>query len=380
MNVLHSGSCNVHAGGPALSTWLTIKGLRLHGITTDIIAPPNTGGKNVIDPEIAPIYTSKSIFPPFAYVPKLGNILNKLSRPDLFHIQGIWMLHGYQVAGFARRHNIPYIVTLRGMLYPQALRHHSLQKRLSMLLYQKKVLRDAAAIQCTCKEEMEHYRNLGFTNPVAIIPNPIETEPIASKPVPLKEDFRIGYLGRIHPRKRVERLIYAVHHLKTDLQIPSNLLIIGGGDKEYENLLRNEVERLGLQAEVIFLGFLTGEEKSEAISSLSVLAVPSDFENFGNIVTEALVHGVPVIASKGMPWQGLETHDCGWWIPNDQASIDKTIALAYQAGPERLREMGLNGREWMVSDFSVDALGKKMKDLYEFILGEESKPDFVHHA
>lgn len=380
MNVLHSGSCNIHAGGPALSTWLTIKGLRQQGVNTNIISPPNAEDKNIINKEVAPILTSKSTFPPFSYVPHLGNLLKSLPKADLFHIQGVWMMHGYQVARFARRNNIPYVVTLRGMLYPQALAHHSMQKRLTMLLYQKKVLCDAAAIQCTCEEEMVHYRNLGFKNPVAIIPNPIETEPIGSQPVPLKEDFRIGYLGRLHPRKRVERLIYAVNHLKTDQHIPASLLIIGSGDKEYENFLRNEVERLGLQAEVFFLGFLTGEEKSQAIASLSVLAVPSDFENFGNIVTEALVHGVPVIASKGMPWQGLETHDCGWWIANDQNSIDQTLLLAYQSGAERLREMGLNGREWMQADFSVDALGKKMKGLYEFILGDAEKPEFVYDA
>lgn len=378
MKVYHSGSCNVHAGGPALSTWLTIKGLRRQGVTTSIIAPPNTGGNDLIDKEIAPMLTSKSILPPFAYVPRLNKLLRSLPKPDIFHIQGVWMMHGYQVARFARRNKIPYVVTLRGMLYPQALAHHSMQKRLSMLLYQKKVLRDAAAIQCTCKEEMEHYRNLGFNNPVAIIPNPIETEPFASQGVTLKEDFRIGYLGRVHPRKRVERLIYTVHHLKTDQQIPVSLLVIGSGDKEYENFLRNEVERLGLQAEVIFLGFLTGEEKSEAISSLSVLAVPSDFENFGNIVTEALSLGVPVIASKGMPWQELATHDCGWWIPNDQDSIDRTLTAAYGCGAERLKAMGRNGRKWMEEDFSVEALGLKMKQLYEYILGEGSKPEFVY--
>lgn len=31
MRIVHSGSCNINAGGPALSTWLTIKGLRGEG-------------------------------------------------------------------------------------------------------------------------------------------------------------------------------------------------------------------------------------------------------------------------------------------------------------------------------------------------------------
>ena len=54
-----------------------------------------------------------------------------------------------------------------------------------------------------------------------------------------------------------------------------------------------------------FTGFLVGEEKDKAITELSVLVVPSDFENFGNIVSEALVRGVPVIASKGNALEGI---------------------------------------------------------------------------
>ena len=56
-------------------------------------------------------------------------------------------------------------------------------------------------MQATCEEEMYYYREMGFTNPVAIIPNPVELEPVAdavSKPDDIK---RFGYLGRIHPAK-----------------------------------------------------------------------------------------------------------------------------------------------------------------------------------
>lgn len=128
---------------------------------------------------------------------------------------------------------------------------------------------------------------------------------------------------------------------------------------------------------VRFTGFLSGDEKDKAIDSLSVLAVPSDFENFGNIVTEALVHGIPVIASKGMPWQELPENGCGWWIDNNQATIDKTIHEAYNLGAEKLCDMGAKGRELMRRNYSVEALGQKMKMLYEWILNGGNKPNFV---
>lgn len=73
-------------------------------------------------------------------------------------------------------------------------------------------LNHAACVQVTCKDEMEHCRNLGVTSPIAIIPNPIEIKDYTEK----KKDniFRLGYLGRLSPRKNVESLIYAFHELK----------------------------------------------------------------------------------------------------------------------------------------------------------------------
>lgn len=376
MKVIHSGSCNVLAGGPALSTWLTIKGIRNAGVIAESVMEPVKAG-SLISENLNPHYSSSPKYGALAYVPKFNETLDKIGEADLYHGQGVWMLHSTQMARYAQRHGKPYVITLRGMLYPQALAHKWLLKRIMRSLYQDCTLRNAAAIQATCIEEMEHYRALGFKNPVAVIPNPIETAGVIDSPIPQKTQFRIGYLGRVHPRKRIERLIYAMADLKEKLSEDSELLIIGGGDKSYEKFIHDEVRRLKL-SNVRFAGFLTGKEKDRAIDSLSILVVPSDFENFGNIVTEALVHGVPVIASTGMPWQELREYNCGWWISNDQESIDHTILNAYMLGEEKLKTMGENGRELISRNYSVDALGGKMKNLYEWVLGIAPKPEFVY--
>lgn len=376
MKVIHSGSCNVLAGGPALSTWLTIKGLRNSGVTAESVMEPVKSGK-LISENLNPFYSASSKFGAIAYVPGFKEVLDEIGEADIYHVQGVWMLHGTQLARYAIKHRKPYVVTLRGMFYPQALAHKRLLKKILRRLYQDHTLSNAAAIQVTCIEEMEHYRALGFKNPVAVIPNPIETGRLIDRPIPEKPKFRIGYLGRVHPRKRIERLIYAMAELKEKLPADAELLIIGSGDETYEKFLYQEVGRLNL-SNVRFAGFLTGKEKDTAIDSLSILVVPSDYENFGNIVTEALVHGVPVIASKGMPWQELREYNCGWWISNDQESIDQAILNAYMLGKERLRDMGKNGIDLIRRNYSVNSLGLKMVNLYRWILGDAEQPDFVY--
>lgn len=376
MHILHSGSLDVKAGGPALSTYLSIKGLRNCGVDVEMVmAPLEEGGKLITD-DVRLHFTAPIRNHRLGYMPGVKHLLRKLPQYDLYHVQGLWQWLGHSVATYARSHGKPYVVTLRGMLYPQALAHSSFIKRVSLSLYQRKDLQEAACVQVTCEEEKRYYRNLGFTNPVAILPNPIDTAGVIERPVRKNDKVRIGYLGRVHPRKRIERLIYAFDGLRQELK-DAELLIIGADDKQYEQFLREEVKRLDLR-NVRFTGFLTGEEKDEAICSLSCLAVPSDFENFGNIVTEALVRGVPVIASKGMPWQELETYHCGWWIDNDQETINQIIRQAISLPEAERMKMGMNGKRLIEEKYGVDILGQKMKRLYSWIIDGGKKPEFVY--
>ena len=260
------------------------------------------------------------------------------------------------------------------MLYPQDIAKSSTTfKKLSLKFRLLSDLNKAACVQVTCDEEMRHCRALGVKSPIAVIPNPIVIRDYEYK----KPDsvFRLGYLGRLSPRKNVEGLIYAFAELGSAAQA-AELLIIGGGDDRYESFLKAEVERLGLR-NVRFAGFLSGREKDEAIASLSVLAMPSEFENFGNVILEGLLRGIPCIATQGSPWSELKTHQCGWWVEYSQRAITEAVRQALQLQPTELEAMGQRGRKLVEANYSVESGGQKMASLYEWILNKSEKPEFV---
>ena len=153
---------------------------------------------------------------------------------------------------------------------------------------------------------------------------------------------------------------------------------MGSWDYKYEQFLKDEVNRLNLD-NVIFTGFVSGVEKDNWLSGLSCLVVPSDFENFGNIVTEALVRGVPVIASKGTPWQDLETYNCGYWINNDQISINDAMVRFFCTPIDERKQMEINGRKLIQDKYTLEQNGKQLAQLYDWILGIGEKPDFVYN-
>ena len=374
MKVLHSGSLDTNSGGPAMSTYNTLFGLQKLGVEVGVIMYPLSKNGRLRGTDV-PVHIAKApIDPKLLYSQSFKNEIRSLGEYDIYHAQGIWQYPTYAMADVAKEEKKPYLITPRGMLYPQDIaKSNKFFKILSLKFRLLRDLNKAACVHVTCEDEMEHCRKLGVTSPIAIIPNPVE---IKDYPYTKPDDiFRLGYLGRLSPRKNVEGLIYAFAELGDETK-DAELLIIGGGDEQYENFLKCEVERLGLRS-VRFVGFLSGEEKDKAIASCSVLAMPSEFENLGNVILEGLVRGIPCIATHGAPWKELETHHCGWWVEYSQGAITGAIRQALHTSTIELEQMGKNGRKLMESDYSIEAVALKMKALYQWILKMEDKPDFV---
>lgn len=314
----------------------------------------------------------------YGYSRNMNRFLQK-SDYDLYHTNGMWMHCNHETCLVARKKDKPYVITPHGMLYPQALARSAWKKKLLLAMGGvANDLKSAACIHVTCKAEMLHYRALGYNNPVAVIPNPVLipncVEATRNKP----KKKRIGFLGRLHPRKNVQILIDVWSKLGDETQ-NAELIIIGKGEEEYEAMLRNEVKRLGLN-NVIFVGFITGREKFEKLASLTALCVPSDFENFGMIVTEALSVQTPVIACLGTPWEALNTHHCGWWVDNDIDTLAQTIREALFLPQSEIDKMGENGKLLVETNYTDTQVALKMKQLYEWILNGGEKPEFVYGA
>lgn len=375
MKVLHSSIMDASSGGPAMSTYLTVEGIRKLGIDAEVITYELPIGGRMRGDNIPVYFSPKPIIKKIAYSPYFKLDIKKLGDYDIYHAQGVWLYYTYALIDVAREKQKPYLITPRGMLYPQDIAKSSTMfKKLSLWWRLKNDLNRAACVHVTCDDEMHYCRDLGITSPMAVIPNPVEI--IDYKEQKQDEIFRLGYLGRLSPRKNVESLIRAFAQLGSKAS-DSELIIIGGGDDKYEQFLKSEVSRLNLH-NVRFMGFLSGDAKNEAIASCSVLAMPSEFENLGNVILEGLVRGIPCIATKGAPWSELESKKCGWWVDYSQDAITQAIDAAMSTSVPELKSMGQRGRQLMEERYSVDAVAQSMKLLYEWILNNGEKPNFVH--
>lgn len=379
MKILHILSgMGVKDGGTSSCSCALLKGLRSENIDAEVLCyEPIDGDKLVSDD----VFINTVFFPNrnrFLYSKNFKKALLAMQNTSLYHINGLWEYPSIITTIVAKKKGKPYIISPHGMLYPQALKRNEWLKRTFYHFFLKKDLQNAAVIHATCIEEMLHLRNMGIKTPIAIIPNAIELNGLLEKPIVFKSKIKFGYLGRVHPRKKIETLLYVWARLGTKVQ-DAELVIIGSGDDAYEKFLQQETQRLKLE-NVIFTGFLTGAAKEEVLEGLSYLAVPSDFENFGMIVVEALALGIPVIASKGTPWQELESHNCGWWIANDTETFYEFFEKALQLPEAERMVMGENGRKLILEKYDSQIVAKKMVQLYQWVLHKGKLPDFVYFS
>ena len=104
-------------------------------------------------------------------------------------------------------------------------------------------------------------------------------------------------LGRHAPYKNLARLIQAFAQLPAgaaDLE----LWIGGGGDRRFTPALQTQVQDLGLESRVRFLGYVPEVDVPRLLNQAIALVFPSLWEGFGLPVLEAMACGTPVITSN----------------------------------------------------------------------------------
>lgn len=304
---------------------------------------------------------------------------------DLYHTNGMWMYVNHITCEIARKKGKPYILSPHGMLYSNALLIKPFRKKLMLKVWFNKDVYKANCLHATCKQEMEHIRKYGYKGPIAVIPNPV----IIPDYIKLKgSDYeslnrgkiQLGILARLNPIKKIEKLILAAGKvIKEDNLNNIEVIIMGKGNDDYENYLRNLATSLGISDNVKFLGFVNGNEKYERLSRLRALFVPSESENFGMIVPEALICGTPVYASLGTPWEELNTYGCGWWRDNSPESIAEVIREVVSLPSDSILEMGEKGRRLIEQNYGQDMVAQHMYELYKWILNiNVIKPGFIY--
>ena len=301
------------------------------------------------------------------------------SDVQLFHGHGLWQASVHQMAKISFSRNIPYIITPRGMLEPWSLTQGRLKKKIALKLFQFNDLKNATCIHATAAMELESIRNLGFKNPIAMIPNGINiSEFPVKRPEKSTKPKKILFLSRIHPKKGIENLIEAWKLIPLKNRANWKIVVVGNGDETYIQCLENKIVSENLCEQIEIKKPVFGTDKIKLYREASLFVLPTFSENFGIVIAEALASYTPVITTKGAPWEELNTNNAGWWIDIGIKPLKIALEDAIGVSDKTLAEMGINGRKLIEDKYSMVSVGKQMIELYDWILDNTDKPSFVH--
>jgi glycosyltransferase involved in cell wall biosynthesis len=264
------------------------------------------------------------------------------------------------------------------MLNPSALKFSGIKKQVFWRLLQGPVIRRAACLHATSDQEYQEIRNFGLRNPIAVIPHGIELPEASNHIITGEIDRVVLYLGRIHPIKGLDRLVRSWARVE-GRHSGWRLRIIGPDERGHAGELRTLVRQEGL-SKVSIEPAIFGNDKHNAFLEAELFVLPSLNENFAVTVAEALAMGIPVIASKGAPWDGLERMGCGWWIDHGVDPLVAALSTAMAMPREALKAMGAKGREWMRQDFSWERVARDMLAMYLWLAREAEPPSTVRFS
>ena len=375
MHILHIiPSLRRSAGGPSRSVQGLVAELNCAGVETWLMTISNGN-----EPWIEGVNR-------FINGETFENVTARL-KPDIVHLHGLWNIELHRCTVICRRRHIPYVIAPRGMLEPWSLKQKWLKKRIARWLYQDRDLKCAAALHATAESEAEQFRKLGFKNPIIVSPNGVNVPKKFEPRNTQNTRKRVLFVSRMHPKKGVMELVEAWNRLKLTTHY-SQLVnwicelvytVSGEFEKEYEAKVKARVKELenGVgEGRFVFTGALNDEEKWKAYARADLFVLPTYSENFGIVVAEALWAGVPVITTKGTPWEELEDRECGKWIdlpeegsnPSDWPTLVTALEGMMILSDDERRGMGERGRKLVEDMYTWDAAAKAMKQGYEAIL------------
>jgi glycosyltransferase involved in cell wall biosynthesis len=317
----------------------------------------------------------------FVFSAELAHWLWQHSRDyDILHTHYLFSFAPTCAAAIARQKKIPYIVTPYGMLTAWALAHQRLKKQIYSII-ERHNLNQAVAIHCSTPGELQDVCNYQVSNPSFVIPYGVHLQPLQPQ---AKQHLHRAYgipdttpivlfLSRLHPKKRPDLLLEALHQLAS-LNHDFHLILAGSGEPDYLSYLSNLISSLGLQSQTSMTGFVTGKDKDLLLQGSDLFVLPSFSENFGIAIAEAMAAGLPVIITPDVqiaPDIAAET--AGLIVEGEVDALRGAIAQLLTS-PDLRHQLGENGKRLVSRRYCWSAIASNLSHVYRSIVNQQPLP------
>ena len=310
---------------------------------------------------------------PFFMLSMIKKMISVVKKYDIDVINAHWAIPPGFVATVTKKiHKKPVLIRVYGAELFPVLKGSSMFFKIAKLMI-KYALNSAEKVVSNSDVSCNAGKEISGREDIEILPDGVDTETF--NPNVNGDEIRKKYgrfifsSGRMVERKGFIYLVEAVPYILKEF--PKMKLIIGGDGPERKNL-ENEVNKLKIENNVIFPGFISDEDFPKYMKSADVFVLPSivdskgDTEGLGLVLAEAMACGVPVIGTKvgGIPYI-IKNSGGGFLVEqkNPKELAEKIIMLLKD---EKLRkEMGKIGRKYAKEKFGWGEIAERYYDIFE---------------
>ena len=191
----------------------------------------------------------------------------------------------------------------------------------------------------------------------------------------------VAFIGQQVPHKGIDLLIEAMPHIWQSY--PDVCLLIAGGKTTYSTNIKRWVAALTpqQQSQVALINDFSEEEKPNLFAACDMLVFPSGHESFGITFLEAWAAQKPVIGSRiGAIPAVIDEGVDGLLI--EHRSVEDLIGVLKKLieQPEYRQELGRNGYQKTVTNYTWDIVAGKFREVYMRIIdaAEEARRTLNH--
>lgn len=236
-----------------------------------------------------------------------------------------------------KRLRMPWLLAPRGELMPGALQHKHRKKRLYLAVLRGLGLLSGLQFQATSDAEARALNGLGLAPVHEAGDLPPDCLPADLRaPAHMQEaPLRLVFLARVVP---IKNLLFALQALALVRQ-PIAFDVYGPvGDSSYWQACQQLMSRLPTHVQVRYLGPLPPGQALATLPGYEALLLPTQSENNGYVIHEALLSGCITLISDQTPWQGLAERGVGADLALDGPGrfADAITRFALMPAQERL--------------------------------------------
>jgi glycosyltransferase involved in cell wall biosynthesis len=154
-------------------------------------------------------------------------------------------------------------------------------------------------------------------------------------------------------------------------ELPGTVFLVAGSlyEREYSEEVQKMICAMGLEKNVRLLGFV--DDPVPLLKMSNAFCMLSRSEGFCNALLEAMACGVPSVVTRvgGNP-EAIREGENGFMVPveDDAAAAERLLDLLRNS--ERAAGIGENGRTSAQTQFSAEAMIKKLISLYRDLLAQ----------